>query len=109
MEPGKETRSSSLIVAKDHVIDTQCEWIIMDRMDSPLGVKNGLVEPNLQAHPPEGFYINRPLVQVRQEVPDRTMNTTIRDQNLTWVNPLAYCDPVKMVIPPGGGHRRPKT
>jgi hypothetical protein len=39
--PGAEPRPSSLVVAKDHV---------MARMESPLGVENGLVEPNPQAN-----------------------------------------------------------
>jgi hypothetical protein len=52
-------------VAKDHVIPAQCEGIVMARMENPLGVENGLVEPSQQAHPPEGIYIARTLVQDR--------------------------------------------
>jgi hypothetical protein len=55
----------------DHVIPAQCEGIVMARMENPLGVENGLVEPNPQAHPPEEIYLTRTLVQDRQEVPVR--------------------------------------
>jgi hypothetical protein len=49
-------------VAKKHVIPTQCEEIVMPRMENSLGVENGLVEPKWQAHPPEGIYIARTLL-----------------------------------------------
>jgi hypothetical protein len=34
--PGEGNRFSSLVVAKDYVINTRCEGILMARMDSPL-------------------------------------------------------------------------
>jgi hypothetical protein len=77
--PGAGPRPSSLVVAKDHVIPAQCEGIVMARMESSLGVENGLVEPNPQDHPPEGIYIARTLVKDRQEVPVRILNTTHQD------------------------------
>jgi hypothetical protein len=77
--PGAGPRPSSLVVANDHVIPSQCEEIVMARMENPLGVEYGLVEPSLQAHPPEGIYIARTLVQDRQEVPVRVLNATHRD------------------------------
>jgi hypothetical protein len=40
--PGEGTCPSSLVVAKDHMIPAQCEGIVMARMESPLGVDNGL-------------------------------------------------------------------
>jgi hypothetical protein len=55
-------RPSSLIVAKDQVIPAQCEGIVMAKLESPLGVENGLAEPSPQAHPPEGIYIAKTLV-----------------------------------------------
>jgi hypothetical protein len=70
-EPRRGPRPSILVVAKDHVIPAQCEGIVMTRMQNPLGVENGLVEPRLQAHPPEGIYIARTFVQDRQKVPVR--------------------------------------
>jgi hypothetical protein len=42
-------------VVKDHVIPAQCEGIVIARLENPLGVENGLVEPSPQAHPPEGI------------------------------------------------------
>jgi hypothetical protein len=100
--PGAGPRPSSLIVAKDHVIPAQCEGIVMARMESPLGVENSLVEPNPQAHPLEGIYIARTLVQDRQEVPVGILSTIHRDQKLTRGSLLAHCEPIKMVTPPGG-------
>jgi hypothetical protein len=41
----------------------------MSSLESPLGVENGLVEPSLEAHPPEGLYVARILVRERPEVP----------------------------------------
>jgi hypothetical protein len=37
-------------VAKDQVISAQCEKIVMARMENPLRVENGLVEPNPQSN-----------------------------------------------------------
>jgi hypothetical protein len=85
--PRTGPRPSSLVVAKDHAILAQCEGIVMARMENPLGVENGLVEPSPQAHPPEGIYVARTLVQDRQEVPGRVLNATHRDQN-TQEDPL---------------------
>jgi hypothetical protein len=34
--PGAGHRSSSLVLAKGHVIPAQCEWIVMARIDSSL-------------------------------------------------------------------------
>jgi hypothetical protein len=45
-EQGAGSRPSSLDVAKDHVTTPQCKGILMARMESPLGVENGLVEPS---------------------------------------------------------------
>jgi hypothetical protein len=82
MEPRSGNTPSILVVAKDHVIPPHCEGIVVARMENPLGVGNGLVEPNPQAHPPEGIYIARTLVQDRQEVPVRILNTYHRAQKL---------------------------
>jgi hypothetical protein len=100
---GTGPRPSSLVVAKDHVIPAQCEGIVMDRIKNPLGVENGLVEPSLQAHPPEGIYVARALVQDHQVVPVRVLNATHRYQKLTRGSPLAHCEPVTLVTPPGMG------
>jgi hypothetical protein len=72
----------------------------MARLESPLGVENDLVEPSPQAHPPEGIYIARTLVQDRREVPVRVMNATHHDQKLTRGSPLAHCEPITLVTPP---------
>jgi hypothetical protein len=89
--PGAGPRPSSLVVAKDQVIPALCEGIVMARLESPLGVENGLVKPRPQALPPEGIYIAKTLVQARQEVPLRVLNATHRDQKLTKESPLAQC------------------
>jgi hypothetical protein len=98
--PGSGPRPSSLVVPKDHVIPAQCEKIVMARMENLLGVENGLVEPNPQGHPPEGIYVARNLVQDRQEVPVRVLNSTRRDQKLTRGSTLAHCEPVTLVTTP---------
>jgi hypothetical protein len=81
--PGAGPRPSGLVVAKDQVIPAQCEKVVMARMESPLRVENGLVEPNPQTHQPEGIYVARTLVQDRQEVPVRVLNATRQEQKLT--------------------------
>jgi hypothetical protein len=48
--PGAGPRPSNLVVAKDHVIPAQREGVVMARTRSPLGVENGLVEPNPQSN-----------------------------------------------------------
>jgi hypothetical protein len=89
--PGAGPPASSLVVAKDHAIPAQCEGIVMARMENPLGVENGLVEPSQQAHPPEGINIARTLVHDRQEVPVRVLNSTHRDQKLAWHTVCQSC------------------
>jgi hypothetical protein len=51
----------------------RCEGVVMARLESPLGVENGLVEPNLEAHPPEGLSIALTLVRDCLEVPVRVL------------------------------------
>jgi hypothetical protein len=79
--------TSILVVAKDHVIPTQCERKMVARMESPLGIEKGLGEPNLKAHPPEGIYIARNVVQGRQELLVRILNTTHREK-ISRENPI---------------------
>jgi hypothetical protein len=95
--PGAGPRPSSLVVAKDHVKLAQCEGRVMARIENSLGVENRLVEPSPQAHPPEGIYTARTLVQDRQEVPVRVLNATHRGQKLAKEFPLAHCEPVTLV------------
>jgi hypothetical protein len=95
--PEAGPRPSSLVVVKDHVIPAQCEGIVMARLENPFGVENGLVEPSPQAHPPEGIYIARTLVQDCQEVPVRVLNATHREQKLTRGSPMAHCEPIMLV------------
>jgi hypothetical protein len=95
--PGAGPRPSSLVVVEDHVIPVQCQGIVMARFEKPLGVEKGLLEPSPQAHPPEGIYIARTLIQDRQEVLMRVLNSTHRDQKLTRGSPLAHCEPVTLV------------
>jgi hypothetical protein len=97
---GGGPRPSSLVVARDQVIPAQWKGTVMARLQSHLGVENGLVSPSPQAPPPEGFYIDRTLAQDRQEVPARVLNATHRDQKLTRGSPLAQCEPVTLVTPP---------
>jgi hypothetical protein len=47
---------STLVVANDHAICAQCKGVMMGRLESPLKMENGLVEPSLEAHTPEGLY-----------------------------------------------------
>jgi hypothetical protein len=101
--PGEGPRPSSLVMAKDKVIPARCEGIVIARLESPLGVENGLVELSPQAHPPDGIYIARTLVQDCQEVPIRVLNATHRDQKLTRGSPLAHCEPVTLVTLPDMG------
>jgi hypothetical protein len=87
----------------DQIIPARCEDIIMARLESPLGVENGLVQPRPQAYTPEGIYIARTLVQDRQEVPVRVLNATHRDQKLRSGFPLAHCEPVTLMTPTNMG------
>jgi hypothetical protein len=61
-------------------------------------VKNGLVEPSLEAHPPERRYVARTPVRVHREIPVRVLNATRPDQ-LTKGSPPAHCTPLKLVTP----------
>jgi hypothetical protein len=69
----------------------------MVRLESPLEVESGLVEPEPQAHPPAGIYTDRTLVQNRREVPARVLNTTHYDHTLARWAPLSDCDPDTLV------------
>jgi hypothetical protein len=66
-QDGSGPSSLRVAIAKHHVIPAQCEGIVMARLQNPLGVENSLVEPSPQAHPLEGIYIARTLVQDRQD------------------------------------------
>jgi hypothetical protein len=88
-----------MVVAKDQVMLAHCEGIVMAKLESPLGVENGVVEPSLQAYPPEGIYIARTLVRDRRRVPLRVMNAIRRDQKLMKGSPLAHCETVTLVPP----------
>jgi hypothetical protein len=59
---------------------------VIARLENPLGVENDLVEPSLQAHPHEGIYIARTLIQVRQEVSVSVLNATHRDKKVMRVS-----------------------
>jgi hypothetical protein len=98
--PGAGPRPSILVVAKDRIITTQCERIVMARFQSHLGVESELVEPSPQAPTPEGFYIARTLAQNHQEVPVRVPNATHRELKLTRGTPLAQPEPVTLVTSP---------
>jgi hypothetical protein len=94
--PGVKPRPSSLVVPRSEVI-------IIARLERLLGAEYGLLEPSPQAHPPEGIYKARTLVQDRQDVPVRVLNATHRDQKLTRGSLLAHCEPVTLVNPPDMG------
>jgi hypothetical protein len=46
----------------------------------PLGVENGLIEPSLEAHAPEGLYIASTLIRDCQEVTVMVLNATHCEQ-----------------------------
>jgi hypothetical protein len=77
-----EPQPSSLVVAKDQVIRMQCKGIVIARLESPLRVGNGPVEPSPEGHLPEGLCIAWNLVHDCWEVPVRVLNATHRDQKL---------------------------
>jgi hypothetical protein len=74
---------------------------VFGRLESPLRVENALVEPSLKAHPLERFYIVRTLARDLWEVPMRVLNATCHDQKPMKGFPLAYCEPLALVTPPG--------
>jgi hypothetical protein len=84
-----EPRPCSLVVANDHAIPAQCHGVVMARLESHLGVENGLVEPNPEAYAPEALYIARSLVRDRREVTVRVLNSTRRDKLKKGPHPLA--------------------
>jgi hypothetical protein len=91
-----QPQPSSLVVANNQVIPTQCEGVLMARLESPFRAENGLVEPSPEAHPPEGLYIARSLVRDHWEVPVRVLNATWHNQKLTKGSALA-----KVLLAPG--------
>jgi hypothetical protein len=94
-----EPRSPILVVANDQVIPAQCEGVVTARVDSPLGVEIGLVDPSPVSHPSEGLYMARTVVRGHPEVPVRVLNATRSDQ-LKKGSPLPQCKSVTLVTPP---------
>jgi hypothetical protein len=92
-----EPQPSRLVVADDQVIPAQCERVVMAKLESPLGLENGLVEPSPEAHVLEGLYMARTLVRDQREVPVRVLNATLHDQKLAKKFPVAHCEPVALV------------
>jgi hypothetical protein len=66
--------------ANDQMIPAQWVGVVTARLESPLGVGNGLVKPSPGAHSPEGLYIARTLVGDRWDVSVRFLNAARRDQ-----------------------------
>jgi hypothetical protein len=52
---------SSLVVASEQAVPAQCDGVVMAQLECPLRVEDGLIEPSLEAHAPEGIYIARTL------------------------------------------------
>jgi hypothetical protein len=67
MRPAEE--EALLLVAKDRMIPARCEEEIMARLESPLALVNGPLEPSPEAHQPESIYTVRTLDRGLQEVP----------------------------------------
>jgi predicted aspartyl protease len=59
-----------------------------------------LVDPSLEARPPEGIYIDRTLARDRREVPVRILNVARLDKKLKNGSSLAHRMPVMLVTPP---------
>jgi hypothetical protein len=93
MEPRVGSQASSLVVASDSVMPAQYERVVFARMESPLGVKNGLVERSLETHPPGRHYVARTLARDHPEVHVRALKITRLHQKLTKGSPLANCKP----------------
>jgi hypothetical protein len=90
-------RPSNLVVAEDQVILARCEGIVMAKLESPLGIENGLVESSPQARPHDGIYVARTLTRDSREVPVRVMNVNRREQKFRKGSLLAQCEPVTLV------------
>jgi hypothetical protein len=60
---GMRPRPSNMVAAKDQVVPARSEGIVMAKLESPLGVENGLVESSPKARPPDGIYVARTLVR----------------------------------------------
>jgi hypothetical protein len=102
-----EPRSSSLVIANYWVIPAQCEKVMV-RLESPLGVENGLLERSPEANLPEELYIAKTLVRDRREVPVRVLNATRRDQRHTkkspWHTVSHACDHNRCLTTTGPRH-----
>jgi hypothetical protein len=94
--PGAGPMRSCLVVANDQVISSQCEGVVMARLESPFGGENGLGERSLEAHAPK----NKTLVRKCRELPVRVLNSNRHDQKLKDGSPVAHCEPVTLVAPP---------
>jgi hypothetical protein len=75
--PGAGPRPSSVVVASDQVIPAQCKGVVVDRLETPLGVENGLVKPSWEAHAPKGLYITTTLVRDSREVTSRALTLPV--------------------------------
>jgi hypothetical protein len=82
--PRAGPQPSTIVVPKDYVIPAPCDGIVTDRLETPLGVENGLVEPSPHPHPPEGLDMARTLVQDRRKVPVRGFNVTHCVEDPVW-------------------------
>jgi hypothetical protein len=87
-------------LANDQVTPAQCEGVVTDRLESPIGVENCLVEQSPEAHTPDGLNIDRTPVRDRRDVPERILNATRSDQKLTKRQNLEHCDPVTLTTSP---------
>jgi hypothetical protein len=59
----------------------------MARLESPLGVENGLVEVSPEAYGPEELYMARTLVRNRRLIPVRVLNASCHNQKPARGNP----------------------
>jgi hypothetical protein len=69
--PEAGPRPSKIIVEENQTVPALCKGTAMARLEGPLGVGNGMIEPSPKAHPCEGMYIARTLFKDWTKVPVR--------------------------------------
>jgi hypothetical protein len=95
--PEAGPRPSNMIVEENKVMPALCKGTVMGRLERPLGVGNGLIEPSPKAHQREGMYIARSLFKDWKKVPVRVLNNTHHDQKLTRGSAQAQYEPITLV------------
>jgi hypothetical protein len=78
----------------------QYEGVVIFCLENHFILESGPIDPNLEVHATEGFYIAKTLLGGRREIPVMVLNATLRDQKLTKENHMAHFELVTLMSSP---------